>query len=285
MQVGEALAQGTQAIHSCKISQTPLLDASLLLSAVTGLSREQLYTRSSSYLSGEAATVYRRLIDRRCQAQPVAYLTGVREFYGRTFTVDPSVLIPRSDTETLVQTVLDHLPNVASHRILDLCTGSGCVGITLAAEIPSAEVTLTDISDQALSVAQINAARLVDRPIELVCSDLFSSLDGRQFHVIATNPPYIADSWYEQLEVQVKQEPTLALLGGDQDGLAIIRRIIAQAPDHLLPHGLLCIECDYRQVDAVMLLFHQYGFSEVTYEHDLAHLQRVVRGGVACMKN
>lgn len=278
IQVGEALARGTQAIHSCRISQTPLLDASLLLSAVTGLRREQLYTRSSSLLSDEASSVYLSLIDRRCEAQPVAYLTGVQEFYGRTFSVDSSVLIPRGDTETLVETVLNHRPNTEAPQILDLCTGSGCVGITLAAEIPSAEVTLSDISEQALSVAQINAQRLIDRPLSLVRSDLFSALPGKRFHVIASNPPYIADAWYEQLEMQVKQEPALALIGGDEDGLAIIRRIVAEAPKHLLPQGLLCIECDYRQVDTVMHVFVQHGFSDVADEHDLAHLRRVVRG-------
>ena len=276
--IREALAGGTQAIQAHRVSQTPLLDASLLLCAVTGCSREQLYSRSDTNLTTEQAEQFQQLVSKRCRCVPIAYLIGKRDFYGRTFTVNPSVLIPRPDTETLVEVSLGILNSLPEPEVLDLCTGSGCIGITLAAEVPHAQVTLSDISSEALVVAQKNAKIVLDRPIEILASDLFDSLIGRKFHLIVTNPPYLTDSWYDEVELQVKVEPALALLGGDDDGLAIIRQIIAEAPDHLHPGGAVCIECDYRQAERIAELLSQQGFTEVGIRSDLAQHQRVVWG-------
>jgi release factor glutamine methyltransferase len=278
MRVREALASGTQAIQAHHVSQTPLLDASLLLSTITGLSREQLYIKSEVLLSSEAVQQYNYLVSQRCEAQPVAYLLGKREFYGRTFIVNPQVLIPRPDTETLVELTLEHIRKLTCPTVLDLCTGSGCIGISVAAEAPHADVTLTDISREALQIAQKNVELLLERPVHLVQSNLFSALIDQKYSIITSNPPYLTPDWYEETEKQVKAEPALALLGGDSDGLAIIRDIIAQAPHHLYPDGVLLIECDYRQVEAVQTLFEEHGFSQVSCEYDLAQLQRVVWG-------
>lgn len=276
--VGEALTRGTKAIDGYRISQTPLLDASLLLCKTTGLSREQLYSKSDSLLSDSAESLYVSLIKRRCEHEPIAYLIGEREFFGRTFTVTPDVLIPRSDTEILVETALELVKEKPAQRILDLCTGSGCIGISLAAELPDSEVTLADISEGALQVATENAQRLLNRPVTILQSDLFSACTDTYFSLIATNPPYLTQSWFDQTEAQVKAEPALALLGGDADGLAIIRSIIDQAPKHLHPRGILLIECDFRQQGAVMDLLSERGFSHIESKKDLAQLHRVVWG-------
>lgn len=276
--VGEALTLGTKAIQENRVSQTPLLDASLLLCKTTGLSREQLYAKSSSLLSDDAESVYVSLIKRRCDMEPIAYLIGEREFFGRTFTVNSDVLIPRPDTEILVETALELFKESRKPSILDLCTGSGCIGISLAGEIPDSDVTLADISEGALQVARKNAARLLDRPVKVVQSDLFSAFEGERFSLIATNPPYLTDSWYDDTERQVKEEPRLALMGGDEDGLAIIRKIIEESPNHLYPRGVLLIECDFRQQGAVVELLRKRGFSDIGSKKDLAQLHRVVWG-------
>ncbi len=278
IRLGEALTQGTREIQAHHVSLSPLLDASLLLSRITGLSREQLYAKTDVLLSDEAVTLYQQLISKRCSAVPVAYLTGSREFYGRAFQVTPSVLSPRPDTEILVETALRFLQDLREPEVLDLCTGSGCVGITIGAERSDSHITLSDMSAHALEVARTNAEQILTTQPTIVQSDLFSELRGKQYSLIATNPPYLTDSWYDSTEAQVKVEPKVALLGGEEDGLAIIRRIVSEAPEHLFDGGALMVECDYRQVETVMLLLTERGFSEVESENDLAQLQRVVRG-------
>ncbi|HLW22217.1 MAG TPA: peptide chain release factor N(5)-glutamine methyltransferase [Sphaerochaetaceae bacterium] len=278
IRVGDALAQGTKAIQTNQVSKTPLLDASLLLSRITGLSREQLYAKSDVALSDEAVSQYHLLVSRRCEAVPIAYLTGSREFYGRDFRVTPDVLIPRPDTEILVEVALSFLQGKQNPEVLDLCTGSGCVGVSLGAERSDARITLADISANALEVARSNAQELLDNQPIIVQSDLFSELKGKRYTLIASNPPYLTESWYDGTEPHVKVEPELALLGGEEDGLAIIRRIVSEAPEHLQDGGALVVECDYRQVETVMLLLTERGFTEVGSESDLAQLERVVRG-------
>lgn len=283
--IGDALNFGTQAIRNHRVSQSPLLDASLLLCKTAGLEREQLYTRSAWPLDEETRSRYNSLINRRCAAEPVAYLIGEREFYGRSFTVNPCVLVPRPDTEVLVEQAVALLTRFSDPKVLDLCAGSGCIGITVAAEVPTADVTLADISPEALSVADTNSRNILGCRLELVTSDLFSSLSNRRFHMIMANPPYLTDTWYQQSESQVKREPRLALLGGGDDGLQIMRRILAEASAHLEPQGILIIECDYRQHETVAALMRKLGFSPVEGKEDLARLRRIVWGRLPCMKN
>jgi len=276
--VQEALSRGTQAISQCKISATPLLDASLLLCKSTGLKREELYIRSRNTISPEVYEAYHSLIERRCDAEPVAYLLGEREFFGRSFKVSPAVLVPRGDSETLVEAALERLPLNTQAKVLDLCCGSGCIGITLAKERELVNLTLSDISTEALEVASENNRALLDGRARLFEGNLFDPLEGEKFSLIVSNPPYLTDSWYNECSAEVKREPSLALLGGAEDGLSLIREIIREAPRFLEDGGSLLIECDWRQQPVVLNLLEERGFKELASYTDLASLWRVVGG-------
>ncbi len=286
MRIQEAIKWAVAQLQEHNICDTPLLDASLLLMYVTHLSREELYTHYDDFLSENEYQQFQSLIASRLEHIPIAYLTKVKEFYGRDFHITPDVLIPRGDTETLIEANLIHLATLEhEHTLLDLCTGSGCIGITISLESTSTHVTLSDISEKALLVAKTNCSKLQSPITEIVQSDLFEAFEGRCFHYIVSNPPYIAPSWYQQLSDEVLHEPKLALLSDGDDGLSIIKRIIAQSTLHLYKNGYLMIECDYRQVDDVVSYFKEYGFKEVTYYTDLGMRRRAVSGRYRCTKN
>ena len=274
--VQEALSQWTQAITQHKLSATPLLDASLLLCKSTGLRREELYSRSQSSIPLATYASYTALIEQRCGGEPVAYLLGEREFYGRSFKVSPAVLIPRSDSEALVEAALEKIDSSA--KVLDLCCGSGCIGITLAKERSLEAITLSYISAEALLVAKENNDRLLGGSARLIEGHLFEPLQGEKFSLIVTNPPYLTATWYNGCSNEVKREPSLALLGGEEDGLALIREIVRKVPLYLEDGGSLLIECDWRQHEVVLNLLEERGFSALESYSDLAPLRRVVGG-------
>jgi len=250
-------------------------DAELLLLHVTGLTRAELLTYPERELTAGQESGYREAIARRARHEPVQYITGVQEFYGRPFAVTPAVLIPRPETEHLVEAVLALRP--APRRILDIGTGSGILAITLALEVPNASLTATDIASDALAVAQQNALALgaADR-IRLHESDLFASLrKSDRFDCIVSNPPYVATT--EVLEPQVRDyEPAAALFAGE-DGLAIYRRLIPAAFEHLEPGGCLLLEMGHGQRDALRELLAQGGFVEIGFVDDLQGIPRVAR--------
>ncbi len=283
--ISESLHQGILAIQSSGVSESNSLDALLLLCKATGFSKEYVYTYPDAPLDMQILAVFNSYIARRCEAQPIAYILGEREFYGRLYTVDPRVLIPRPDTETLVEQALILLKEKQESTVLDLCTGSGCIGITVAAEIPTSHVTLADISEEALAVAMQNSRAILQRELECLQGNLFESLQNRKFHMIITNPPYLAGSWYNTTAAQVKREPYLALVGGGDDGLEIIRTIVDESPDHLELDGMLLIECDDRQNTKVAGLMEKAGFSSVTSSQDLAGCRRIVWGRLSCTRN
>jgi len=286
MNIKEALKWAVTQFQVHNICDTPLLDASLLLSHETHLSREQLYTHDNNELSEEQAKLFKQSVSSRLEHIPIAYLTGVKEFYGRDFFVTSDVLIPRGDTETLVDKAISFLKESNQEvSILDVCTGSGCIGITLSLELAHAEVTLSDISVAALEVAKTNSDRLHAPITEIVQSDLFEAFDNRLFSCIVSNPPYIAPDWYQSLSKDVLSEPKLALLCDSEDGLSIIKNIISLSTSHLHKDGYLMIECDYRQIEKVMDLFSEHGFSEVSYHEDLGMRRRVVSGRYRCTKS
>jgi release factor glutamine methyltransferase len=283
--ISESLHQGILAIQSSGVSESNSLDALLLLCKATNFSKEFIYTYPNHPMDAECLQLFNSYIASRCEAQPIAYIMGEREFYGRRFAVDSRVLIPRPDTETLVEQALILLKKIPLPTVLDLCTGSGCIGITVAAEIPDSQVTLADISTGALAIASQNSREILQRELESVQGNLFDALQNRKFHMIITNPPYLADDWYNTTAAQVKREPYLALVGGGDDGLEIIRTIVDKASDHLELNGMLLIECDDRQNTIVAGLMEKAGFSSVTSTQDLAGCRRIVWGRLSCTRN
>lgn len=260
-------------------SETPRLDAEVLLAHARGCRRIELYTGFDDVLSDEQRAVMRDLVKRRAQAEPVAYLVGHREFFGLDFRVTPDVLIPRPDTETLVMELLEAAKAFERPRILDLCTGSGCIAVATAVYCPAARIVATDISEEALAVARENAAaHAVAERIEFRSGDLFAAVHrGERFDLIACNPPYVAATELAQLQPDVRlHEPHAALVGGP-DGLAVIRWVISEAGSYLHPPGSVFIEIAPEQADAVRELFAAAGgFAPAVILKDLSGKKRVV---------
>ncbi|AKT36778.1 peptide chain release factor N(5)-glutamine methyltransferase [Chondromyces crocatus] len=261
-------------------SASPRLDAELLLGKVLGLSRVQMVIDPERPLQKIELAVYKALHQRRRAGEPVAYLLGVREFYGRLFRVDRRVLIPRPDTEILVEVGLAATRHIAlCARVLDLCTGSGCVAISLGKERPTTRVLGIDLSEDALVVARENALRLGAVNVGFLQSNRFGSLAaGARFDLITANPPYVSDADMEELAPDIRDyEPRLALEGG-RDGLNVARAIIEEAAPWLAPGGVLAMEVGAGQAEAAAALFERAGFDEIKRTRDLGGHERVVSG-------
>ncbi len=258
--------------------ENPRLDAEVLLSRATGLSRTQLVIEMLTSPAPEDLARFRDMVKRRRGREPVAYILGEREFYGRTFRVDARVLIPRPDTEALVEVAIARSRHVSmSARVLDLCTGSGCVAITLARERPTTQVLASDKSEGAIAVAALNATRLGAYNVAFAVCDLFGDLRG-PFDVITANPPYIASAEVDGLSPDiVKFEPRLALDGGTA-GDDVVARIVEAAPSHLSSGGVLAVEVGAGQSDRVAAMMTARGFRDVERTRDYARIERVVSG-------
>lgn len=261
-------------------SESPRLDAEILLAHARGCPRIQLYTNYDEPLTDAQRATMRDLVKRRAAAEPVAYLVGHREFFGLDFRVTKDVLIPRPDTETLVVEAIEALKAQAAPRVLDVGTGSGCIAISLAVNCPNAEVTAIDLSAAAMDIAQTNAhTHNVAGRIRWLCGDLFAPLNAsEQFDLIASNPPYIAVAEIEMLSADVRLHEPRSALDGGPDGLDIIRRLIAGAPQHLVSQGKLLIEISGEQADSVTQLLATNGhYDDIAVLKDLAKQPRVVR--------
>jgi len=249
------LLEWTPGFFAKKAVDQPRLAAELLLSHVLNIARIQLYTGYDRVVGEDQLARFRELVRRAGEQEPIAYLTGKAHFFGLEFSVNRDVLIPRPDTETLVENMLQTVRNQAgleSPRVLDLCTGSGCVAAAIAKNLKSANVLAIDISEKAAAVARENIQQLglTDR-VMVEVGDLFSPMktivDARPFDLIVANPPYIASDQLAGLDKSVREyEPMLALDGGP-DGLVIHRRILGKAPDHLLPGGRVFLEIAFDQ--------------------------------------
>lgn len=250
-------------------------EARLLLRQVLGCDEAWLIAHGEAPLSAAQAAQYRGLCARRIAGEPVAYISGSREFYGREFAVNPAVLIPRPETELLVELALARLPQGA--RVLDLGTGSGCIGITLAAERADLQVLLVDASTAALEVARGNAQRWAPANTTLLASNWYAAVGEERYDLIISNPPYVAEGDAHLAQGDLRFEPRSALAAGD-DGLADIRYIIAGARNHLLPGGWLLFEHGYDQAEACAVLLDAAGFCERVAERDLAGIVRVSGG-------
>lgn len=252
------------------------IDAQVLLAHVLGTDRAWLVAHATDPLARRHAEVFFTLARRRRDGEPVAYLTGEREFWGLSLAVDRSVLIPRPETETLVECALRALPSDRPVRVLDIGTGSGAIALAIAHERPHVQVLATDVSAAALAVATRNAARMKLGNVRLLQSDWYERLSGGEsaFDLIVSNPPYVADADPHLAEGDVRFEPVTALRAG-RDGLAALRVVIAGAPAWLAPGGGLIVEHGYDQAHAVRALMRAAGLTDAGVFRDLAGIARV----------
>ncbi len=255
-------------------SSSARIEVQCLLQAVLQVNRAWLFTHPEQSLDADQHARYMTLFERRLRGEPIAYLLGEREFYGLVFKVSPATLIPRPETELLVELALQRIPQQGAFRVLDLGTGSGAIALSIAHARTSAEVVAVDASAAALEVAQFNSQRLGLANVRLLQSDWFSALHGERFDIIVSNPPYIAagDAHLEQGDVRF--EPRTALASG-ANGLEDTRRIIAQAREHLSTNGRLLLEHGYDQAEQVRVLLQRAGFTGVFSARDLAGIERV----------
>jgi len=252
-------------------------EAGYLLRAVTGLSQAKLIAEAHQLLEARQAQRFRELVHRRRDGEPLAYLLGTREFYGLEFDVTPAVLIPRPETELLVELTLQRLAKDEPVEILDLGTGSGAIALTIAALRPRARVVAVDVSLPALEVAARNRRRHGLTHVELRQSDWFSALGGRRFDFVVSNPPYVAEGDPHLREGDLRYEPLAALVGG-KDGLQAIRRIVREARQYMKAGGWLLLEHGYDQARALRQLLGTAGFELLFTQADLAGHPRVAGG-------
>jgi release factor glutamine methyltransferase len=254
-------------------------EAKLLLAHVLGRDRAWLAAHADEPMTAEQGKTFDALARRRRDGEPVAYLIGRREFYGLDLAITPDVLIPRPETELLVDLALARLPAEGEARVLDLGTGSGAVALAIAAARRRARVVGTDISSAALALAARNAARLGIGNVSFLASDWFIALQSERFDLIAGNPPYVAAGDPHLNEGDLRHEPPNALSSGG-DGLNAIRVIVAAAPAHLARGGWLLLEHGHDQADAVGALLRDAGFADVGAARDLAGILRVSYGRI-----
>ncbi|MEI8196156.1 MAG: peptide chain release factor N(5)-glutamine methyltransferase [Phycisphaerae bacterium] len=283
--IGDLLTWTTDFFHKKNIDEGRL-SAELLLAHALGCTRMALYTQYERVPAESQLAAFREAVKQRAEHVPVAYLIGKASFFSLDFCVNRQVLIPRPDTETLVEQTIQRIrqaPGWETPTILDLCTGSGCIAIALAKNLPLAHVVATDQSAEALTLAGQNAQTLgVGDRVSFGQGDLFAALGTvtpppPQFHTIVSNPPYIATGQIAGLQPEVRDHEPRAALDGGPDGLVLIRRIIAEASDHLRPGGLLGIEIAFDQGPMVQTLFAEAGYLEnIRIVRDAAGNQRCV---------
>jgi release factor glutamine methyltransferase len=280
MTVKETLAHQSARLRKAGI-ETSSLDASILLGFILNYNRADIIAAGRDVLSEEHISAFHSLIERRINGEPIAYITGIKEFRLLDFHVSPSVLVPRPDTETLVETAKKLLDKEKRNtHILDLCTGSGAIAIALKHETKRCEVYGADISAEAIEIAKKNALKHIeDGKIHFYLGDLFDALPPNHhlFSIIVSNPPYIPTEEIKTLSAEVQREPRLALDGGPS-GLDIIERIIEKAPDYLKKGGILLLEADPRQMKNIAFLLEKRGFNKIMMYNDLSGNERVIGG-------
>ena len=281
MKTIEQLLQNGMRILKDNHIENALLDAQVLLSRLLNVDKLYLHIHSSDSVQTEIENVFLEQIEQRSRHMPIAYITNQKDFMALSFYVDEHVLIPRNDTEILVEKTISIIQSSQKENIevLDLCCGSGCIGISLAYECSNAQITLSDISKEALEVAKINTETYdLSQRINLIQSDLFENIAQKKYDIITANPPYITSDELSILEKDILlYEPHLALSGGD-DGLAFYKRILQKAPDFLTSNGYLIFEIGYLQAMQVTELIRKHGFNDVQIIRDYAQNDRVVLG-------
>lgn len=277
--ISQLLKYGREQLNQCG-NEYAKYESKVLLEETLGCNFMYILAHGDETVLEEQEQRYVSFIERRCQHYPLQYMLGFAHFMDYTFFVNEHVLIPRNDTEVLVECANElidtNYSNVEAVKLLDLCCGSGCIGISLKCYHNEIDLTLSDLSEDALSVTKKNLEQhAVDANV--VCGDLYENVSGK-YHVIASNPPYIERDVIDTLQEEVKDyEPMMALDGGE-DGLDFYRRIIAEAPQYLEKAGYLIVEIGYNQGKAVSELMETAGFCEVVVKDDYAGLNRVVYG-------
>ncbi len=261
--------------------ESPRLEAELLLAHARQCQRIRLYTDIDNELTESERTQMREAVQRRAKREPLAYIIGSREFYGRSFEVGPGVLIPRPETETLVDVCLERIPKDQPRSVAEIGFGSGCIAITIARQRPLCKVVATDLSQRAMEIATRNVQKLeaADR-VTLLAGDVLQPLlaFGRVFDGLISNPPYIRDDERDSLQPEVEQhEPAEALFAG-KDGLDIVRRIAADASKVLKPGAFIALELDPAQCVTVATLLRMSGFASTSIRRDLSGHERIVEG-------
>ena len=271
MTLQELLAEGEMTLEKAGVPEAKI-NAWHLFAHVTGMTRSAFFLKQSEDAE-EWQERYEEVLRQRMTRKPLEHITHETEFMGLPFYVDENVLIPRQDTECLVEEIL---PLVKGMDVLDLCTGSGCIGISLAVLGGCRSVTLADLSEEALAVAEKNA-QMNHVVVTLVQSDLFRKVEGT-FGIIVSNPPYIPTAEVEKLMPEVRDHEPHMALDGDADGLLFYRRIIRESSQYLRSGGWLCFEIGFDQGKAVSTLMKEAGYARVTIKKDLAGLDRIAMG-------
>ncbi len=264
-----------QAVKSLSVAGVPEAeaDAWYLLSHVTGMNRAEYFMKSAEELPEEQEKAFGELLEQRKKRIPLQYITGSQEFMGLEFLVSRSTLIPRQDTEILAE---ETGRSAAGKRVLDLCTGTGCILLSLAKLYGTAKAVGTDISPEAVETAKKNAERL-GVVAEFYCGDLFQAVpSGERFDIIVSNPPYVPSKEIETLMPEVREHEPVTALDGDSDGLKFYREIIRTAPEYLTEHGEIFFEIGCEQAEEVSALLAEQGFQNIRVVKDLAGLDRVV---------
>ena len=257
--------------------ENPNLEVRLCIEKALGMSLTEQLLYQEREISDKEYSIINTLLNTRLSGIPMAYILGYKEFYGHTFKVTEDTLIPRPDTELIVEESLKIAKTKHNPRILDLCTGTGAIAASIAYDLNS-PVSFSDISPKALEVAKYNYKNITGQEGCGRLGSLFEPWENDKFDIIVTNPPYLTRAWYEETEIEVKKEPELALIDDAEDGLDIIRAIINTSPDHLNSNGYLFIEGDYRQMEKCAKLLSLNGFKDVHILKDLANKDRVVYG-------
>jgi release factor glutamine methyltransferase len=271
-----SLLKWTTEYFTSRSIESPRASAEILLAHILNLKRIDLYIRYDQPMTADELACFKALIKRRAAGEPVAYIVGEKEFWSLSFCVTPDVLIPRPETEILVETTLSIIPKEPCQKIAELGTGSGAIIISLASERPGHDFFASDYSTRALNIA-IKNANTHGSDIRFFAGDWFSALHpNARFNLIVSNPPYIPTSDIDMLQPEIRKfEPKLALDGGN-DGLDAIRHILDTAKPHLVPGGSLMLEIGYDQKDRIFAIAEQFGYEELRCIRDYAGLDRVV---------
>jgi release factor glutamine methyltransferase len=274
MELREALQSGIQRLEAARVG-SPRLNAETLLMFVLGSDRAFLFAHSERVLTPDEVLRYDQALGERARGVPAQYVTGHQEFWGLDLLVSPAVLIPRPETEHVVETVLELVEGRSGLKIVDVGTGSGCIALALAKELTDAEIHATEISPEALEIARANAARnQLETRIHFYETDLLAGLEDMVFDFVVSNPPYVAESEADTVEAQVRKfEPRLAVFSG-ATGLEVYRRLIPQANQVLSPDGWLVLEIGFRSRDQVAKLLEDW--RDLRSKNDLQGIPRVM---------